>query len=162
MTSTPSASTATTAEQTFVDTNVLVYAYNASDAAKQRAAQAALVDLWDSRTGVLSTQILQEFYSVTTGKSKPPMTPSEARDVVSLYSAWPVVLIDPSLILNASRLGEQHRLSFWDALIVEAARTAGATRLLTEDLSHGQSIEGVRVENPFGAGEPGKSSEAAS
>ena len=77
------------------------------------------------------------------------MSHGEAREVVSLYTAWPVVLIEPSLILTASRLVERHKLSFWDALMVEAARTAGASRLLTEDLNHGQVIEGVRIESPF-------------
>lgn len=150
MTSTPSASSGTVAEAvTFVDTNVLVYAHNSSDLAKQKAAQASLIGLWTSRTGVLSTQILQEFYSVATSKVKPPMTHAEAREVVSLYSAWRVVLIEPALILTGSRLAEEHRLSIWDALILEAARAAGATRLWTEDLNHGQVIEGVRIENPF-------------
>jgi len=150
MTSTPSDSTATTAEAiTFVDTNVLIYAYNAADPAKQRATQAALVSLWDARIGAVSTQILQEFYSVATTKLRPAMSHDEAREVVSLYTAWPVVLIEPSLILTASRLVERHKLSFWDALMVEAARTAGASRLLTEDLNHGQVIEGVRIESPF-------------
>lgn len=128
---------------------MLIYAYNASDDAKQRAAQAALVGLWASQTGVVSTQILQEFYAVATKKLKPPMSHAEAREVVSLYSAWPVVVIEPSLIITASYVAEQHQLSFWDALIVEAARAAGATRLLTEDLNHDQTIQGVQIVNPF-------------
>lgn len=152
MTSTPNASTDTTAEGTaFVDTNVLVYAHDASEPAKQALAQAALGHLWSGRNGALSTQVLQEFYSVATGKLKPAMSPAEAREIVELYSAWPVVLIEPSLILTASKLQEQHQLSFWDALIVEAARVAGAVRLLTEDLNDGQEIQGVRIENPFRA-----------
>ncbi len=150
MTSTPNASTVTAAESiTFVDTNVLVYAYDAADPAKQRRAQAVLEGLWRSRTGTLSTQVLQEFYSVATSKLKPAVELGEAREIISLYSAWPIVLIEPSLIINASRVSEQHQLSFWDALLVEAARAAGATQLLTEDMNHGQSIQGVRIENPF-------------
>lgn len=134
---------------TFVDTNVLVYAHDAADAEKQAAAQAALARLWASRSGALSTQVLQEFYVVATTKLRPPMTPAEAREVVSSYSAWPVVLVEPPLIVAASRLAELRPLSFWDALVVVAARTAGADRLLTEDLSDGQVIDGVRIENPF-------------
>jgi predicted nucleic acid-binding protein len=133
----------------FVDTNVLVYAHDASDAARQPVAQGVLEALWASGDGVLSTQVLQEFYVVATRKLDPPMTPAEAREVVSLYSTWPVVLLEPSLILTASRLQEHHQLSFWDALIVEAARAIGAGRLITEDLTDGQEIEGVRIENPF-------------
>jgi predicted nucleic acid-binding protein len=133
----------------FVDTNVLVYAHDASEKIKQPIAQAVLEELWSSAGGVLSTQVLQEFYVVATSKLEPPMSPSQAREIVSLYSTWPVVLIEPSLILTASRLHEQDRLSFWDALIVEAARVMGAGRLLSEDLADGASYAGVRVENPF-------------
>lgn len=150
MTSMPNALTDPVADGvTFVDTNVLSYAHDASEGVKRELAQAALVELWDTRAGVLSTQVLQEFYSVATSKLKPPMSPSEAREVVSLYSQWPVVLIEPSLIITASHLQEKHQLSFWDALIVEAARAAGARRLLTEDLNDGQSVEGVAIEDPF-------------
>lgn len=150
-TSTPSASTGSIADPvTFIDTNVLVYAYDGSETVKQPIAQAELEGLWSSGGGALSTQVLQEFYSVATSKLKPPMSPPEAREIVSLYSTWTVVLIEPSLILTASRLQEQHRLSFWDALIVEAARAVGAGLLLTEDLQDGQDIGGIRVANPFG------------
>ena len=150
MTSTPSGSTGTRADHlTFVDTNVLVYAYDASEAIKQPRAEGVLEELWEAGTGVISTQILEEFYVVSTTKLKQGMSPDEARDIVHLYSAWTVVLIEPSLILTASRLHEQRRLSFWDALVVEAARAAGAGRLLTEDLHDGDDIDGVRVENPF-------------
>lgn len=146
----PNALTASTAEATtFIDTNVLVYAHDASDAVKQPIARQVLEQLWTDGGGTLSTQILQEFYAVATRKLKPPMSPSEAREIVELYSAWAVVPIEPSLILTASLLQEQQQVSFWDALVVEAARVAGAGRLLTEDLQDGQDIAGVRVENPF-------------
>lgn len=146
----PNVSTASTAETaTFVDTNVLVYAHDASESTKQPMARAVLEGLWASGTGILSTQILTEFYSVATSRSKLAMSPGEAREIVELYSAWRVMLIEPSLILTASRLQEQHSLSFWNALIVETARLAGAGRLLTQDLQDGQDIEGVRVEDPF-------------
>lgn len=150
MTSMPNVLTASTAEvTTFIDTNVLVCAHNASEGLKQPIAKAVLEQLWTDGGGALSTQILQEFYAVATGKLKPPMSPSEAREIVELYSAWQVVLIEPSLILTASQLQEQHHVSFWDALVIEAARVAGAGRLLTEDLQDGQDIAGIRVENPF-------------
>jgi len=136
-------------ELTFVDTNVLAYAHDASERRRQPAARAQLEALWASRSGVLSTQVLQEFYVVATRKFAPPMVRGQAREVVALYATWPVVQIDPTLILTASQLEERHRLSFWDALVVEAARVAGASRLLTEDLQHGRVIGGVRIENPF-------------
>ena len=153
--STPSDSIALAAERpTFVDTNVLVYAHDASEAVKQPLARAVLDRLWAQRSGTLSTQILQEFYNTATRKLAPPMTRAEAREIVELYSAWPTVVIDPALILTASRVEEDHQLSFWDALVVEAARVAGADRLLTEDMQNGRVIEGVRIENPFVSEDP--------
>jgi predicted nucleic acid-binding protein len=134
---------------TFVDTNVLVYAHDRSEARRRPHAKAVLDELWDSRTGVLSTQVLQEFYVVATRKFDPPMTRSAARELVGVYAAWSVVQVDTLLILTASELEERHQLSFWDALVVEAARRAGATRLLTEDLQDGLLVDGVRIENPF-------------
>ena len=146
----PTGSSATSADdRTFVDTNVLVYAHDASEHARNPLARAVLEGLWSTRTGVISTQVLQEFYVVATSPHKLGMSPSDAREVVDLYSAWPVVVLDPILILAASRLQETATISFWDALIVEAARVAGAVRILSEDLAHGQLFEGVRVENPF-------------
>ena len=145
-----SAMSATSADdRTFVDTNVLVYAHDASEQARKPLARAALKRLWSTRTGVISTQVLQEFYVVATSPNKLGMSPSEAREIIDLYSAWPVVLLEPVLILAASRLHETATISFWDALIVEAARVAGAGRILSEDLARGQLFEGIRVENPF-------------
>lgn len=149
--STPSGSTALAAEpsRTFVDTNVLVYSYDASEPVKQPIARGLLESLWSTHAGTLSTQVLQEFYNTVTHKVPNRLAPAEARDIVAIYSTWPVVVIRPSLILSASRLHERHELSFWDALVVEAARVAGADVLLTEDMQHGRIIEGVRIENPF-------------
>jgi predicted nucleic acid-binding protein len=77
------------------------------------------------------------------------MSRREARAIVGLYATWQLVEVDLPLILEASRLEERHKLSFWDALVIEAARRAGATRLVSEDLQAGRSIAGVRIENPF-------------
>lgn len=134
---------------TFVDTNVLVYAHDESETRRQPVARALLEALWASRTGLLSTQILQEFYVVATRKFEPPMSRRAAREIVALYGTWPVVQVDLAHILNASQLEERHKLSFWDALVVEAARVAGASRLVTEDLQDGRRISGVRIEDPF-------------
>ena len=134
---------------TFVDTNVLVYAHDRSETRKQPLAQALLQELWASRTGALSMQVLQEFYVVATRKLDPPMSRRAAREIVALYAAWPLVQVDLALILVASELEERHKLSFWDALVVEAARRADATRIVTEDLQAGRHIGGVRIENPF-------------
>lgn len=134
---------------TFVDTNVLVYAHDASETVKQPQARAALEALWATGNGVLSTQVLQEFYAVATGRQRIAMRPAEAGEIVALYSTWPVVTLDPTIILAAIRLNEERSISFWDALIVEAARVAGATRVLSEDLADGQDFDGVRIASPF-------------
>jgi predicted nucleic acid-binding protein len=134
---------------TFLDTNVLVYAHDRSETRKQPIAQALLDALWRTRSGVLSTQVLQEFYVVTTRQFDPPMRRGTAREIVALYAAWPIVQVDVALILAASKLEERHAFSFWDALVVEAARRCGATRLLTEDLQAGRRIGGISIENPF-------------
>ena len=125
---------------TFIDTNVLAYAHDASETGKQPVARAQLEALWRARTGVLSTQVLQEFYAVATRKLAMPMHRTTARKIVALYAEWPVVQVDVPLVLAASELEERHTLSFWDALIVEAAARSGATRLLTEDLQPGRRI----------------------
>lgn len=134
---------------TFVDTNVLAYAHDASEAVRQSVAVSLLADLWRSRSGVVSTQVLSEFYVVATRKFTPPMARREARSIVDTYAAWPVVQVDPTLIVAASALEERHQLSFWDALIIEAARRGGATRLVSEDLQGGRRIAGLVIENPF-------------
>jgi predicted nucleic acid-binding protein len=145
----PSAWTGSDPDRTFVDTNVLVYAHDASEPRKHPLARAALERLWATRRGVVSTQVLQEFYAVSTSPAKLAMAPAEAREIVRLYGEWPVVTLETELIVNASVLHERESISFWDALIVEAARVAGATRLLTEDLSHGRSFGTISVEDPF-------------
>jgi predicted nucleic acid-binding protein len=134
---------------TFVDTNVLVYAHDRAQGERTRVAQALLEELWMSRAGALSTQVLQEFYNVTTRKFDPPMGRSTARGLVAAYAEWTLVEVDVALIIAASELEERHTLSFWDAMILEAARRAGSARVLSEDLQTGRKIVGVLIENPF-------------
>lgn len=147
--------------RSFVDTNVLLYAYDTAETHKHPVARSLLDRLWVERRGTISTQVLQEFYNAATRKLTPPISRAEAREIIDLYSEWPVVLLDPALILAATRLEEEHRLSFWDALVIEAARVAGAQRLLTEDMQHGRVIEGVRIENPFAAAKPADESQVS-
>ena len=139
-----------TGGRTFVDSNVLLYAHDASETEKEPIARALLEDLWANRSGAISTQVLEEFYVVATRKFKPPMRRSEAREIVALYAVWHVVQIDVGLILDTAALEERFQLSFWDAPIVEAARRAGAMRLVSEDLEGGRQIAGIAIENPFG------------
>jgi len=134
---------------TFVDTNILLYAHDASETTKQPVARRLLEELWADRSGALSTQVLQEFYVVAIRKLSPRMPKAEAREIVALYATWRVVQVDPTLILDAATLEDQHHVSFWDALIIEAARRAGARRLVSEDLQDGRRFGALAVENPF-------------
>jgi predicted nucleic acid-binding protein len=133
----------------FIDTNVLVYAHDADAGDRHATAKALLAELWDSRSGSLSTQVLQEFYAVVTRKFKPAMPRAKARAIVAAYAEWCAVATEPQLIVSASRLEEEHTLAFWDALIVQAAIQAGAERLISEDLQDGRRFGALAIENPF-------------
>lgn len=135
--------------KTFVDTNVLVYAHDRSAGVRHEVARTLLAELWGSRGGSLSTQVLQEFYAVATRKLRPPIPREQARAIVAAYGEWCDVATEPQLIVAASRLEEEHSLSFWDALIVQAAIRAGAGRLVSEDLQDGRRFGTLAIENPF-------------
>jgi len=134
----------------FVDTNVLIYAHDADAGPKHETARGVLRDLWGRRAGVLSTQVLQEFYVNVTRKIATPLSKPSARAVVDDYTVW-CVNTTPAEISAAFRIEDETGIGFLDALIVAAARKAGAIRILSEDLNAGQIIAGVRIENPFSA-----------
>ena len=134
--------------KTFVDTNVLIYAHDIDAGRKHQQAKGVLRDLWSQRTGVLSPQVLQEFYVNVTRKIAMPLPKPSARTVVDSYMVW-CVDTTPAEIAAAFRIEDEAGIGFWDALIVAAARKAGAGRILSEDLNPGQVIAGVRIENPF-------------
>ncbi len=134
-------------ERTFFDTNVLVYADDLDGGAKREVARQLLRDALVSATGVVSTQVLQEFFVVATRKLG--VDPEVARRKVALVAQMDLVLIRLDLILGAIDLHRLHPLSFWDALVVKSAAAAGCTRILTEDLNHGEVIDGVQVVDPF-------------
>jgi predicted nucleic acid-binding protein len=138
-----------TAELTFIDTNVLLYAHDRTAGQKRDVARDLTTDLWGTRAGALSTQVLQEFYVNATRKLPRPLSAPAARKVIGRYSTWAVHHIDPADIIAASELEKRHRQSFWDALVLISAARLGATTLVTEDLQHGRTIVGVRIVNPF-------------
>jgi predicted nucleic acid-binding protein len=133
----------------FVDTNVLVYAFEKSSSPKKLLAQRLIVGLMENDQLCLSTQVLQELFVTLTRKVLHPCSSDEALAVLDDLAAWPVTTVDYSAIRAAIGLAEQAKLSFWDALVVVAAARAGAATLYTEDLNHGQEILGVQVNNPF-------------
>ncbi len=134
---------------TFVDTSIVIYAYDQREPEKSAIAREILSDLWRTREGRLSTQVLQELYVNLTRKLRVVVPKAKARALVGRYGRWPVHTITTADILEATELEQRHSLSFSDALIVVAAARTGAERILSEDLQHGRTIAGVRIENPF-------------
>jgi predicted nucleic acid-binding protein len=132
----------------FLDTNVLVYAFDEGEPAKREVARDLVEEHLMGDDGMLSVQVLREFYSATR-KPSYPLPDEEAAEAVRYLAAFSPISEDVGMVLGAVRRSRELVLSFWDALIVEAALKGGADRLLTEDLQHGQVIEGLRVENPF-------------
>jgi predicted nucleic acid-binding protein len=136
-------------EKTFVDSNILIYAHDSQAGLKHTRAAAAIASLWDSRNGRLSVQVLQEFYVNVTQKIKPAMPLAAAREVVRTYSLWLESPATAVTIIRASEISQLAQLSFWDSLILASAEQDGAATLLTEDLSAGQTVVGIRVVNPL-------------
>lgn len=135
--------------RSFFDTNVLVYLFEEDEPEKKARAQEVFE--YEARSGraVLSTQVLQEFYVNVTRKLTPPLSSEVAEERVRDFSTLSLVKVEYATISLAIIRSREYMLSFWDALIIEAALKGGADRLLTEDLQHGQEIEGLRIENPF-------------
>ncbi|HMA97433.1 MAG TPA: PIN domain-containing protein [Polyangiaceae bacterium] len=133
----------------FVDTNVLIYAEDRDAKEKHLVARDLILELWDSREGVLSVQVLQEFYVNVTRKLKKPLSAGKARDIVEEYLTWTVIDNTGRMLLDAMELQRKAQLSFWDSLVVQAAIDAGCDRLYTEDLNAGQRIGTVTIVNPF-------------
>lgn len=136
-------------DRIFVDTSILVYAHDVSARGKHGIAKEKIRELWESGSGIVSTQVLQEFFVVVTDKLPRPMPYSTARDVVASLCAWELVVNDAGSVLRAIDLRKRYGFSFWDCTILDAAISARAGILLTEDLPHGQVIHGVRITNPF-------------
>jgi predicted nucleic acid-binding protein len=138
-------------DKCFVDTNILVYGHDRSAGGKHKAAQALLEGLWDSGRGVLSTQVLQEFCVNLRRKAGRPLSGDEIVRLIQDYSSWEMVVNTPQSIVHALDVEGRYKISFWDALIVQAAESSGAAILYSEDLADGQRYGSVRVVNPFTA-----------
>ena len=131
----------------FVDTNVLLYALDRADPKKRLAAQAWREELWRSQRGRISFQVLQEFYAKV--MQKWPAGRDEARAEIRDLLAWRPVTVDAAILERGWKIQDRYRLSFWDSLIVAAAKSAGCRYLLTEDLQTNQDLDGIIVVNPF-------------
>lgn len=133
----------------FVDSNLLVYFRDSSEAEKQIKAAAWVAFLWESRLGRLSAQVLNEFYTIVTRKLKPGMSSEAARSDIRDLLSWRPLPMDERIIQNAWSLEDQFSISWWDALIASAAQVIGCAVLLSEDLQDGQDLGGLLVVNPF-------------
>ncbi len=133
----------------FVDTKVLIYAEDLADAPKHARALQWLELLWQRRQGRVSTQVLNEFYTNVTRKIRPPMPMGDARAEVRRYQRWNPWQIDQQTVETAWAFEARFALSYWDALVLAAASHQGCRIVLTEDLQHGQTIDSLRIVNPF-------------
>lgn len=136
-------------DRCFIDTNILVYAHDLSAGWKRQRAQIVLEQLWESGTGVLSTQVLQELCINLRRKANPPLSAKETGQLLQDYLSWEVIVNDATSTLRALELETRYKISFWDALILQAAESAGVTILYSEDLSDGQTYGSVRVIDPL-------------
>jgi predicted nucleic acid-binding protein len=135
----------------FVDTNILMYSHDTSAGEKHDLARALVEELWRDRTGVVSTQVLQELSVNLRKKVRRPLDAKATRDIVADYLTWQVIVNSGESILEAIDLESRYLISFWDALIVQAAQSSGAEVLYSEDLADREQYGSVRVINPLAA-----------
>jgi len=136
-------------DKVFIDTNVLVYAHDISAEEKHDIAKKIILDLWESKCGVLSTQVLQEFFVCMTRKINKPLNAGAAKEIVIELLKWEVVVNDGEEIMRAIEIHQKYKYSFWDSMIINAAISGGANLLLSEDMHDGQETESVEIKNPF-------------
>jgi len=136
-------------DKIFIDTNIMIYAYDVSAEEKHQIAGHILSDLWNSGLGVISTQVLQEFFVNIIQKIQRPIDKKFAKEIVRDFLRWQVVVNNGDSILDAIDICDKYGYSFWDSMIIEAAIKGGAVFLMSEDLQHGQVISGVTIRNPF-------------
>lgn len=137
------------AQKAFVDTNILIYAYDRSAGVKRERAREIVAQLWDSGNGVISTQVLQELCINLRRKASPPLSVEETRTLIRDYLDWEIVVNSAESVLGALELEAKYKISFWDALVLQAAEEAGAAIVYSEDLSSGQNYGPIRVVNPL-------------
>jgi len=133
----------------FVDSNVLIYAVSNDEPSKQSRAREIVARGFTEGCFAISTQVMMEVYVNITRKVKIGLPARQAFEYVRAFAEWPVIEMTPELVLSALSLSERSQISPWDAAILEAARQAGCSRVLSEDLGDGQTYGGITVENPF-------------
>ncbi len=136
-------------DKIFVDTNIIVYSRDASEKLKEPIARTYLEKLWRDQSGVISTQVLDEYYVIVTKKLKPGLSQKVAWEDICALMAWGPLPIDMAVLHQAKLIEEKYTISWWDSMIVAAAKIVGCKTIYSEDLSNGQIIEGIKIVNPF-------------
>lgn len=136
-------------DKVFVDTNILVYAHDVDEGQKHLTARTLVEEIWQAKTGVVSLQVLQEFFVILTRKIKSPLSLKAAKNLLELYGSWEVMVLDVEDLLAAIDVQSRHHFSFWDSLIVQAAALGECSWLISEDFQHDQRIGKLKVRNPF-------------
>jgi predicted nucleic acid-binding protein len=135
--------------QEFVDSNVLIYAFDSSAGHKQASARQLLERLWSAGVGCVSVQVLQEFFVTVTRKVAHPLPVAQAMERIREFATWKLFSPTANDVLAAIDLHQRAQLSFWDAMVVQSAAELGCGLLWTEDMNDGQLLRGVRIRNPF-------------
>ena len=133
----------------FFDTNILIHAADRSEPGKQSQARRLLKNAIENETGVVSVQVLGEFFYVVTRRIPNPLLVEQAEEVINRVAVLPVVELDRDLVLRAMDTHKEYGITYWDSLIVAAAERGGCTRIFSEDLNSGQSYHGIVVVDPF-------------
>jgi predicted nucleic acid-binding protein len=136
-------------DKVFLDTNIIVYAHDRSSREKHAVAREIMDYLWESRKGVISVQVLQEFFVCVTKKIVKPLHLKNARTILEYLFSWDVVVNDKYITLKAIDLQEKYQFSFWDSLVIQAAIQSKARILFSEDLADGQVVKDLKILNPF-------------
>ena len=136
----------------FIDSNIIVYAYDNHEPEKQAIARKIITSAIEEESGIISAQVLGEFFVVVTRKIRSPLSVKEAERIIHLLSVLTVVEIDLSLVKRAIEIQKEYAISYWDSLILASAEKAGCSTVFSEDLNEGQKYNHILVENPFQQG----------
>jgi predicted nucleic acid-binding protein len=138
-------------DKSFLDTNIFVYAIDSSpeESMKSRKARGIIQEHISNRSGVISTQVMQEFFVASTRKIEKRLSVDQSLDYLRYISVLDVVCPDEHMVISAARKLKDHHISFWDAMIIQAAQISGCSNLVSEDLQHGSEINGIKIFNPF-------------
>ena len=136
-------------DRIFIDTNVLVYAFDISAGIKHKKAKEIVENCWRLENGVISSQVLEEFFVCLTKKIPAPVDSIIVEQIIRDFLKWRTVAIDGDMILEAINIHIKHKFSFWDSLIIASAVSGRANMIFSKDLSDSQTIEGIVIKNPF-------------